>query len=327
MKMKEILEKSGLTERAVRLYVQRGLLTPKTSWKNGRDYLEFSCADLQRLKEIGLLRRMGFSLEQIAQMIRVPQQIPGLLQVHLRQLRESSREVTRAAELLEPLQESVYSSLSEFVQRLSQAQFQKELPIRELELRFGEQDGLGEEERQQQEEVSQEQLLLQQARKTKRNWILAGTGLGLVVLMLIGGILWYHLTQRGISQSGMLSTVWIEDKYTDGEGREDAPYVALVQVEWEDSSTKSMRLRIDREDWQLYDGLVWEMNYASCTVDMFIPNWKVRELRTRLGNISDAALFTQVLQDDDLREDYVRLTRVQPQAYSSGSGVHSGFPY
>ena len=47
MKMKEILEKTGLTERAVRLYVQRGLVTPKAVWKNGRDYLEFSCTDLQ----------------------------------------------------------------------------------------------------------------------------------------------------------------------------------------------------------------------------------------------------------------------------------------
>lgn len=123
MKMKEILEKTGLTERAVRLYVQRGLVTPKAVWKNGRDYLEFSCTDLQRLREIGLLRRMGFSLEQIAQMIRVPQHIPGLLQAHLRQLRESSREVAQAAQLLEPLQEGSYSSLTEFVQRLTRRSF------------------------------------------------------------------------------------------------------------------------------------------------------------------------------------------------------------
>lgn len=327
MKMKEILEKTGLTERAVRLYVQRGLVTPKAVWKNGRDYLEFSCTDLQRLREIGLLRRMGFSLEQIAQMIRVPQHIPGLLQAHLRQLRESSREVAQAAQLLEPLQEGSYSSLTEFVQRLSQAQFQRELPLRELELRFGEQDGLGEEERQQQEQNSQEQLALQQVRKAKRNWVLAGIGMGLVLLMMIGGVFWYHFTQRGISQSRMLTGVWIEDKYADWEGHEDAPYVALVQVGQIDGSTRTMRLRIHKEDWQLYSGLVWEMRYESCTVELFVPNWKLRKLRDKLGNLSDQMLFDQILQDDALLEEYVRFTRVQPQAYASGNGVHSGHSY
>ena len=38
MKMKEICERSGLTERAVRLYCERGLVHPEKYSERGREY-------------------------------------------------------------------------------------------------------------------------------------------------------------------------------------------------------------------------------------------------------------------------------------------------
>ena len=49
MKMKEICEKTGLTERAVRLYCERGLLSPDTYTQNEREYLVFSERDEKAL--------------------------------------------------------------------------------------------------------------------------------------------------------------------------------------------------------------------------------------------------------------------------------------
>ena len=66
MKIKEICEKTGLTERAVRLYLERGLLHPASERRRGRTYYEYSEADLARLREIAALRGRGFSLEEIA---------------------------------------------------------------------------------------------------------------------------------------------------------------------------------------------------------------------------------------------------------------------
>ena len=62
MKMKEICERSGLTERAVRLYCERGLVHPEKYSERGREYLVFSDHNLRELAIISELRRADFSL-------------------------------------------------------------------------------------------------------------------------------------------------------------------------------------------------------------------------------------------------------------------------
>ena len=68
MKMKEICEATGLTERAVRFYVQEQLLTPHAQRRGGRTWLDFSAADVERLQAIAVLRRAGFTIEEIRSM-------------------------------------------------------------------------------------------------------------------------------------------------------------------------------------------------------------------------------------------------------------------
>ena len=50
MKMKEVCTACGLTERAVRFYVQEGLAAPDAQRRGGRTWLDFSPADVERLK-------------------------------------------------------------------------------------------------------------------------------------------------------------------------------------------------------------------------------------------------------------------------------------
>ena len=38
MKMKEVTEQTGLTERTVRYYMEKGLIAPHGQWRNGREY-------------------------------------------------------------------------------------------------------------------------------------------------------------------------------------------------------------------------------------------------------------------------------------------------
>ena len=49
MKIKEVCERTGLTERTVRFYMQKGLIAPKGEWRNGREYSEFSETDVEML--------------------------------------------------------------------------------------------------------------------------------------------------------------------------------------------------------------------------------------------------------------------------------------
>ena len=66
MKIGEVLEKTGLTDRAVRLYIEHGLITPETSSSySGRKNIEFSDEDVEKLRHISLLRKADFSLSQI----------------------------------------------------------------------------------------------------------------------------------------------------------------------------------------------------------------------------------------------------------------------
>ena len=68
MKIKEVCVQTGLTERAVRFYVQQRLLSPQAQPRGGRTWLYFSPADVDRLRAIATLRKAGFTLEEIRSM-------------------------------------------------------------------------------------------------------------------------------------------------------------------------------------------------------------------------------------------------------------------
>lgn len=68
MKMKEVCAATGLTERAVRFYVQEQLVTPQAQRRGGCTWLDFSEADVQRLRAVGTLRKAGFTINEIRSM-------------------------------------------------------------------------------------------------------------------------------------------------------------------------------------------------------------------------------------------------------------------
>lgn len=70
MKMKEVCTATGLTERAVRFYVQEQLVTPQSQQRGGRTWLDFSEANVERLRAIGTLRKAGFTIDEIRSMGR-----------------------------------------------------------------------------------------------------------------------------------------------------------------------------------------------------------------------------------------------------------------
>ena len=88
MRIKEAAEASGLTEKAIRLYEEKGLICPNITEINGRKFRDYDEATVALLKTIGGLRRSFFSIEQIAAMQENPDRIPEIFTEYRNELKE-----------------------------------------------------------------------------------------------------------------------------------------------------------------------------------------------------------------------------------------------
>lgn len=79
MKIKQAAQYLGLTEKAIRLYESRGLISPVTVEHNGRTFREYDEACLRELMAVGILRRAGFSMEQISTMQKDADSISAII--------------------------------------------------------------------------------------------------------------------------------------------------------------------------------------------------------------------------------------------------------
>lgn len=67
MRVAELSERLAITPDTVRFYTRNGFLQPRKSPENG--YKEYSAADMQRLKFILSARGLGFSVDDIGQIL------------------------------------------------------------------------------------------------------------------------------------------------------------------------------------------------------------------------------------------------------------------
>ncbi len=66
MKIKQVIAETGLTDRAIRLYIENDLVKPECDENyNGRKSIDFSENDVKQLKDIALLRKADFSIQEI----------------------------------------------------------------------------------------------------------------------------------------------------------------------------------------------------------------------------------------------------------------------
>ena len=86
MKIKQAAQFCGLTEKAIRLYESRGLISPVTVEYNGRIFREYDEACLRELMTVGTLRRAGFSMDQIGTMQKDVGSISDILRQYADQL-------------------------------------------------------------------------------------------------------------------------------------------------------------------------------------------------------------------------------------------------
>ena len=79
MRIKEVSEKTGLTEKAIRLYIENGLIHPYVESGVYRNSYMFSETDVRELEEISVFRKAGFSIFEISLIKEMPAKLPELL--------------------------------------------------------------------------------------------------------------------------------------------------------------------------------------------------------------------------------------------------------
>lgn len=102
MKINEVCKRTGLSERAIRFYVEKGLLTPKSQIINGRTTTEYSEADIELLRDIAALRNAEFSIADILAMQSSDEAVCRIIQKHCAELEQ---EQMLRDELLKELKE------------------------------------------------------------------------------------------------------------------------------------------------------------------------------------------------------------------------------
>ena len=194
MKISEVCERTGLTKRTVRFYIEKGLISPETEYRNGRDLREFSEDDIMLLKAVSVLRGLDISVEDIGLLIRGGITADALVDKY----RSSSRSELVKNEQVYNILSSVEAGRGDDVftlaaQAESAARGQK-LPLRDIEPDFSGLDDLTEEEKRQSFERFRTELVKKNAvsdykrRILKR--VLLGLGAAALLFLIVCGISW-----------------------------------------------------------------------------------------------------------------------------------------
>ena len=79
MRIKEAARRTGLTEKTIRYYENRGLVLPDTEERNGRTWRDYTEDHIRLLEAVATLRKSQFHVEEIDAILADPGSIPEVL--------------------------------------------------------------------------------------------------------------------------------------------------------------------------------------------------------------------------------------------------------
>ena len=135
MKMKEVLAQTGLTDRAVRLYIDNGLIAPDIEENySGRKNIEFSQTDIDRLKNIALLRKIGFSIPDIKEISQGSENTKTIIEAFIQQKQENIESDTLILEQIKNISLDSKITMESLCIQLSSTAENKQVPKEDLQL-------------------------------------------------------------------------------------------------------------------------------------------------------------------------------------------------
>ncbi len=136
MKIKEVSEKTNLTERAIRLYIEEGLIAPSVNESySGRRNIDFFPEDVERLKSISVLRKAEFSISEIKLLQSQPEKSKEILKAFIDRTNKRIETDTETVTCLIPLLSEEDLSLEQIIDCLdSPVMTEKEVPSEDSEI-------------------------------------------------------------------------------------------------------------------------------------------------------------------------------------------------
>lgn len=102
MKINEVEARAGITKKNIRFYEEQGLLSPRRNAENG--YREYGEEEVEILRRIRILRKLGVPIEEIRQMLRGTHTLGDGMRRHLITLEREQRNLTQSIALCQELQ-------------------------------------------------------------------------------------------------------------------------------------------------------------------------------------------------------------------------------
>lgn len=153
MKMKQVCQLTGLTERTIRFYVEKELCAPETRWMDQRKYYDFSKENVEELRQAAELRKAYFSIQAIQTMRSSPERIPEILKTYRQGLAADEAHKRKLLDVMEQMDVEQIGSVAALANKLERVSAALSLPQAGLAPEFGRLDGLSREEK---EEAYQE---------------------------------------------------------------------------------------------------------------------------------------------------------------------------
>lgn len=135
MKIKEVIKETGLTDRAIRLYIENDLVKPECDENyNGRKSIDFSERDVEQLNNIAILRKADFSISQIKALQMGGETAQQTIKEYINATNEKIQLNTEIVEKIGTLADEENITVEIICERLSSNLENENVPAEDMEL-------------------------------------------------------------------------------------------------------------------------------------------------------------------------------------------------
>lgn len=135
MKIKQVIKETGLTDRAIRLYIENDLVKPECDENyNGRKSIDFSENDVEQLKNIALLRKADFSIPEIKALQMGGETAQQTIKEYISKTNEKIEFNTEIIEKIGTLADEENITIEIICERLSSNLENEKVPVEDMEL-------------------------------------------------------------------------------------------------------------------------------------------------------------------------------------------------
>ena len=139
MKIKQVMAKTGLTDRAIRLYIENDLVKPECDENyNGRKSIEFSETDVENLKNIAVLRKADFSIQEIKDLQMGGETAQNTIKEYINRTNEKIQFSSEIIEKIGTLADEENITIEIICEKLSSNLVNEQVPAEDMELSWEE---------------------------------------------------------------------------------------------------------------------------------------------------------------------------------------------